>query len=277
MPSPNSTPAGRSYKLTFLSLAASILMAALVLSCGATEESTAPAASTADTPAPPTTTAPTEAPPTTAPDATRAPDPTKAPDPTRAPTATAVPDPTAAPEATQASEEATEPTRKFEIVAGSQGLFKVDETLRGVDVVVALETEEITGSIDIEAGTAIVALDLHSLVSDQPRRDRYVRERLFPSQPIATVEFADLGDIPDSFFETGEELAVTLTATVNVNGVDAELEFKVTARLDSDEDLVVLGITEFVWADFGMTAPVSSIFAVKDKVRAELLLYAKAN
>ena len=187
------------------------------------------------------------------------------------------PEPTQAPEATQASEEATEPTRKFEIVAGSQGLFKVDETLRGVDVVVALETEEITGSIDIEAGTAIVALDLHSLVSDQPRRDRYVRERLFPSQPIATVEFADLGDIPDSFFETGEELAVTLPATVNVNGVDAELEFEVTARLDSDEDLVVLGITEFVWADFGMTAPVSSIFAVEDEVRAELLLYAKAN
>ena len=271
------TPAGRSYKLTFLSLAASILLAVLVLSCGATEESTAPAASTSDKPAPTATTPSTEAPATKAPEATRAPDPTKAPDPTQAPTATTAPDPTPAPEATEAPDEAQETARVFEIVAGSQALFKVDETLRGVDVVVALETEEITGGIDIEAGTAIVALDLHSLVSDQPRRDRYVRERLFPSQPIATVEFTDLGDIPDSFFETGEELAVTLPATVNVNGVDAELEFEITARLDSDEDLVVLGITEFVWADFGMTAPVSSIFAVEDEVRAELLLYAKAN
>ena len=277
MPSLNSTLAGSPYKLTLLSLAASIVLAAFVLSCGATEESTVPVGGASDTPAPPTTTAPTEAPPITAPDATRAPDPTKAPDPTQAPTATTAPDPTQAPEATQAPVEATEPTRKFEIVAGSKALFKVDETLRGVDAVVALETEEITGSIDIEAGTATVVLDLHSLVSDQPRRDRYVRERLFPSQPIATVEFTDLGDIPDSFFETGEELAVTLPATVNVNGVDAELEFEVTARLDSDEDLVVLGITEFVWADFGMTAPVSSIFAVEDEVRAELLLYAKAN
>ena len=277
MPNPYSTPAGHSYNLTFLSLAASILLAVLVLSCGATEESTAPAASTSDKPAPTATTPPTEAPATTAPDATRAPDPTKAPDPTQAPTATTAPDPTPAPEATQAPVEATEPTRKFEIVEGSQGLFKVDETLRGVDVVVALETEEIAGNIDLEAGTAVVEIDLHSLVSDQPRRDRYVRERLFPSQPIATVEFGGLGDIPDSFFETGEELAVTLPATVNVNGVDAELDFEITARLDSDEDLVVLGITEFVWADFGMTAPVSSIFAVEDEVRAELLLYAKAN
>ena len=139
MPSLNSTPAGRSYKLTLLSLAASILIAALILSCGATEESTAPVASNPDPPVPSATSAPTEAPATKAPDATPAPDPTKASEPTRAPTATAVPDPTAAPEATQASEEATEPTRKFEIVAGSQGLFKVDETLRGVDVVVALE------------------------------------------------------------------------------------------------------------------------------------------
>ena len=271
------TPAGRSHKLTLLSLAASIVLAALVLSCGATEESTAPAASTSDKPAPTATTPSTEAPATKAPEATRAPDPTKAPDPTQAPTATTAPDPTPAPEGTEAPDEAQETARVFEIVAGSQALFKVDETLRGVDVVVALETEEITGGIDFEAGTAIVALDLHSLVSDQPRRDRYVRERLFPSQPIATVEFPNLGDIPDSFFETGEELAVTLPATVNVNGVDAELEFEVTARLDSDEDLVVLGITEFVWADFGMTAPVSSIFAVEDEVRAELLLYAKAN
>ena len=271
MPNPYSTPARRSYKLTLLSLAASILLAVLVLSCGATEESTAPAASTSDKPAPTATTPSTEAPATKAPEATRAPDPTKA------PTATTAPDPTPAPEATEAPDEAQETARVFEIVEGSQALFKVDETLRGVDVVVALETEEITGGLDIEAGTAIVALDLHSLVSDQPRRDRYVRERLFPSQPIATVEFAGLGDIPDSFFETGEELAVTLPATVNVNGVDAELEFEITARLDSDEDLVVLGITEFVWADFGMTAPVSSIFIVEDEVRAELLLYLKAN
>ena len=100
---------------------------------------------------------------------------------------------------------------------------------------------------------------------------------LFPSQPVTSVDFADLGDIPDSFFETGEELSVTLPATVHVNGVDAVLDFEITARLDSETDLVVLGVVEFTWADFGMTAPVSSIFTVADDVRAELLLYAKAN
>ncbi len=146
-----------------------------------------------------------------------------------------------------------------------------------MDIVVALETGELSGNIDLEAGTAVLELDLHSLESDQPRRDRYIREQLFPSQPITTVEFVTLGDIPDSFFGTGEEFMTTLPATVNVNGVSAELEFEITARLDSDEDLVILGVTEFTWADFGMTAPVSGFFNVADEVRAELLLRAKAN
>lgn len=266
-----SKPVRRSTRSVLLVLAASIVFAALILSCGGTDDSTAPQANPTNPPAPTATTPPTEV------SATRAPDPTQTPEPTSAPTATTAPDPTSAPEATEPPDEAMEPRWAFEIVDGSQGLFKVDEVLRGVDVVVALETGDITGNIDLEAGTANLELDLHTLVSDQPRRDRYVRERLFPSQPIATVKFTDLGDIPDSFFGTGEELTVTLPAIVNVNGADAELEFEITARLDSHVDLVVLGIAEFTWADFGMTAPVSSIFTVADDVRAELLLYAKAN
>ena len=271
MPNLNPTLLRPTRHLVLLSLATSILLAALVLACGGGDDSTAPQMSATEPPAPTATQPPTQAP------ATTAPDPTTAPEPTPAPAATNAPEPTAPPQATVATGDAMTPGRVFEIVEGSQALFKVDEVLRGVDVVVALETEEIIGGIDLEGGTATMALDLHTLVSDQPRRDRYVRERLFPTQPITTVDFSDLGDVPDSFFETGEELAVTLPATVNVNGVDAVLDFEITARLDSETDLVILGTTDFVWADFGMTAPVSSIFDVADEVRAELLLYAKAN
>ncbi len=262
------TSATRPKLLVLFGIVATIMLAALVMSCGGGEDPAAPQVSPTETPPPAATPAPTEAP------ATKAPEPTNPPDP--APTATTAPEPTAVPQATETPDEAMLPHRLFEIVEGSKGLFKVDEVLRGVDVVVSLETEDITGAIDLEGGTAILALDLHTLVSDQARRDRYVRERLFPAQPITTVDFADLGDIPDSFFETGEELSVTLPATVNVNGADAVLDFQITARLDSETDLVVLGVAEFTWADFGMTAPVSSIFTVADDVRAELLLHATA-
>ncbi len=162
----------------------------------------------------------------------------------------------------------------FNIGSGSRGLFKVDETLRGLDIVVALETDVISGIIDLNAGTVSVEIDLHSLQSDQSRRDRYVRERLFASQSIATVAFDALGDIPESFFTSGEELSTRLTATVNVNGADAQLPFDITARLDNGTDLVVLGTADFVWSDFGMDAPASNFYTVEDDVRVEILLEA---
>ena len=163
----------------------------------------------------------------------------------------------------------------FNIGSGSQGLFKVDETLRGLDIVVSLETNALTGSIDLDSGTADVEIDLQTLTSDQSRRDRYVRERMFPSQPVATVRFDSLGEVPDSFFSSGQELTTTLTATVNVNGVDADLDFDITARLDNGESLWILGTAQFVWADFGMTAPASGFYTVEDEVTVEILLQAQ--
>ncbi len=162
----------------------------------------------------------------------------------------------------------------FTIGAGSKGLFKVDETLRGADVVVSLETETLSGVVDFSSNSASVEIDLHTLVSDQSRRDRYVRERMFPNQRVATVHFSDLGDVPAPFLDSGAEHKTKLTGTVNVNGTDADLEFDITARLDNGSDLVILGTANFVWADFGMEAPVSQIFVVEDEVTVEILLLA---
>ena len=162
----------------------------------------------------------------------------------------------------------------FTIGAGSKGLFKVDETLRGADVVVSLETETLSGVVDFSSNSASIEIDLHTLVSDQSRRDRYVRERMFPNQRLATVHFSDLGDVPAPFLESGAEHKTKLTGTVNVNGTDADLEFDITARLDNGSDLVVLGTAKFVWEDFGMEAPVSQIFTVEDEVTVEILLQA---
>ena len=131
---------------------------------------------------------------------------------------------------------------------------KLPENLRGADIIVSLETETLNGVVDFKADNAVIEIDLHSLRSDQARRDRYVRERLFPGQPVATVRFADLGDVPASFIDGREELKTKLMATVNVNGTDADLEFDITARIDNGTDLVILGTSNFVWADFGMTA-----------------------
>ncbi len=168
----------------------------------------------------------------------------------------------------------SEAAPSYTVGAGSKALFKVDETLRGADVVVSLETEALSGVVDFRADSASLEIDLHTLMSDQSRRDRYVRERMFPNQPVATVHFADLGDVPAPFIDGNEELKTKLTGTVNVNGAEANLEFDITARIDNGTDLVVLGTANFVWADFGMEAPVSQIFVVEDEVTVEILLFA---
>ena len=64
-----------------------------------------------------------------------------------------------------------------------------------------------------------------------------------------------------------------MIATVNVNETDAEIELSVEARLDPDR-LLVLAKGDFVWADFGMTAPVSRLFVVTDDVHMEVLVSA---
>jgi polyisoprenoid-binding protein YceI len=165
-------------------------------------------------------------------------------------------------------------TGKYAVGPGSQGLFKVDETLRGADVVVALSTETLTGSVDFGTNRASVEIDLSTLTSDQARRDRYVRERMFPSQPIATVRFADLGDLPEDFFEGGVVHETTLTGTVNVNGSDTDLPFNITARFDIGDGLAILGKSKFVWSDFGMVAPESNFYTVEDEVTVEVVLQA---
>ena len=164
------------------------------------------------------------------------------------------------------------PAGVFAVGSGSKGLFKVDETLRGADVVVSMETETLLGVVDFTSNTASVSIDLHTLTSDQSRRDRYVREQMFPNEPIAMVHFPDLGDVPAAFFDGGMEHNANLRAAVSVNGTDTFLDFDITARLDNGTDLVILGKSHFVWADFGMTAPVSQIFQVEDDVTVEILL-----
>ena len=135
-----------------------------------------------------------------------------------------------------------------------------------------LRTGEISGEIVLSKGYASLVINLHALKSDQSRRDGYVRDRLFPRQPEATISITEFSEIPASFAD-GETITSSVIATVNVNATDAEIELSVEARLDPDR-LLVLAKGDFVWADFGMTAPVSRLFVVTDDVHMEVLVSA---
>ncbi len=118
----------------------------------------------------------------------------------------------------------------YSVGEGSEATFTVNEKLSRLpspnDAV--LRTGEISGEIDLSKGSAPLVINLHALKSDQSRRDSYVRDRMFPRQSEATTSITEFPEIPASFAD-GETFTSSVTATVNVNGTDAEIEFSIEA------------------------------------------------
>jgi hypothetical protein len=163
----------------------------------------------------------------------------------------------------------------FAVTDNSVATFTVREQLSSLPAPndAVLKTNAISGSVRLDGDDFVVSIDLHKLQSDQSRRDRFVRDQLFPRQPIATVSFGGITSVPGGL-ASGDEVALMREGTVNVNGQDAVIPFAITARLDGDR-LYVLGRADFTWQQFGMTAPRSQFFDVEDNVHVEVLVEAR--
>ena len=194
------------------------------------------------------------------------------------PTATARPtDTPAPPEPTQAPADTGREIGQIEGVTfvigeGSLATFTVEEKLARLplpnDAVVS--TKGLTGEVHFDGRPSVIEIDLHQLQSDQPRRDQYIRERMFPNHPIAVFTLDDAGPLPDGFTE-GQEVTTQLTGQLDIRGVQAPVSFDVEARDDGDV-IYILGRTSFVWEEFGMTAPNLGFVVVTDEVSVEVLL-----
>ena len=240
-----------------------------------------PACGADPTPTPVATSTPTTAPST---DTTADPTPTAAPAPSpdagTTDTATAAPaadTPTPPPADSPASAERSTGQVDgivFAVSDDSEATFSVGEVLAGVSVPnyeAVLRTTGLTGEVRLDGGESLVTVDLHSMMSDEPFRDRYVESRMFPGQPSASVAFGDLTPLPDGF-ANGDEVTTEVTGTLNINDMDVPLTFEVTARDDGDE-VFVLGRSMFTWDQIGEPVPTArSVVSVEDEVRVEVLL-----
>ena len=166
----------------------------------------------------PATAAPTEPAPTAEPTATAPPTvPPESVEPTEAPGQmyTPTPAPTEAPTPTEAAEETPADSgagpASFLVGEGSQITFTVEEELNRTPVRfdAVISGTGLTGFANLDGSPSVITLDLHSLESDQSFRDRFIRERMFPNTPTATVTFEQLPDLPQGFLD-GEETEGTL-------------------------------------------------------------------
>ena len=200
------------------------------------------------------------------------------PAPTDAPTA----QPTTAP-ATEEPTEVPEPgpveggpgPDSFIVGEGSQITFTVEEELNRAPVRfdAVISGSGLTGFANLDGSPSAITLDLHSLESDQSFRDRYIRDRMFPSTPTATVTFEKLPDLPQGFLD-GEETEGTLDGTLQIGDTVTPLTFDVMARLDPGV-INVLGKTTFTWEELGLGKPVVGPVAyLADEVRVQVLVVA---
>ena len=200
------------------------------------------------------------------------PTPTSAPADTPAPTAVPVDTPTQPPPAEPGSYEGV----TYVVGEGSEATFTVEEKLSSLplpnDAVV--RTTALSGEVHFDGRPSVIEIQLHELESDQSRRDRYIRERMFPNDPVATFTLPDSRPLPEGFSD-GNEVSIQITGQLELKGVQAPVIFQIEARDDGDV-VHILGRTSFVWSDFGMTAPiVGSFVSVTDEVAVEILISAR--
>lgn len=278
-PTPGKTQNRRLSRPALLLTAALFLALTTALACGGaapapTESPTLPAvaqpttaAATQPPAAPPPTVASTLPPAATVPPvatATAAPEPTNTPAATNPPPAAPIePDPPAA------------ATMAFTVAVGSEATFTVNEKLAWLDLPndAVMRTQSLSGSVYLDGRPSVIDLDLHSLTSDADRRDRYVRQRMFPDNPTATFTVTDLGDLPNPL-PPGEVITRQVAGELAINGVVKPIIFAVEARRDP-ETLFILGRTTFTWDELEIPPPnIPGRIQVKDEVSVEVLLSA---
>ena len=237
------------------------------------EATAEPAPTTSD--AAPATQVPTEPSPTAAPTATATPtEPAESPEPTKAPADTPTAVPTEAPEEVPSESEVGPDS--FIVGEGSQITFTVEEELNRTPVRfdAVISGTGLAGYASLDGSPSVITLDLHSLESDQSFRDRFIRDRMFPNTPEATVTFDQLPDLPQNFFD-GEETEGTLDGSLQIGDTVTPLTFDVIARHDGSV-INVLGKTTFTWDELGLGKPVFGPVAyLADEVRVQVLVVAR--
>jgi polyisoprenoid-binding protein YceI len=156
--------------------------------------------------------------------------------------------------------------------------YRVQEELASVGAKTAFgRTPDVTGSLTIEGTEATEATfdaDLTGLQSDDDRRDgqlanQGIQTAQFPTATFTLTEPIDFGEIPTD--ETA--VAVDATGDLTLHGVTKSVTSPLEAKLVGDT-IVVTGIYDITFADFGIEKPVSAaVLTIEDRGQMEFQLF----
>ena len=149
----------------------------------------------------------------------------------------------------------------FEQATGSFAGFRVDEELTIGEVTAVGRTGEVSGFIQLGAGSleaAEITVDMSAIASDRPLRDGRTRQALGTDQfPTATFVLTEPVALPADAAD-GTAFSLEAVGELTVKGVANPAVFALDAQL-VDDVIVVVGSTEVTFADYGVQAPSAPI------------------
>jgi polyisoprenoid-binding protein YceI len=154
--------------------------------------------------------------------------------------------------------------------------YRIKETFAGDTVKkdAVGRTPAVTGSLvvgDNEVESASVTADLRELESNRATRDNYVKNNGLESARFPEAKFVLSKPIPLGSVIKGETVKADAAGTLTVHGVSNPVTIPVEARWNGTT-IEVVGTTPIVLADYGISAPSTSVVSVEDNGSMELKL-----
>lgn len=170
-------------------------------------------------------------------------------------------------------------TRYVVAPAGNEARFRVREQLAGMDFPndAVGKTSQITGAIVVSADGKIVrdgssfTVELTSLVSDNSRRDGYIRRNTLQTDSFPKAVFVPTSakGLPAVLPATGET-AFELVGDLTIHGVSKPSTWQVKAVRSVSGAVTGTATTSFPFAEFRMTIPkVARVLSVDDRITLE--------
>jgi polyisoprenoid-binding protein YceI len=168
---------------------------------------------------------------------------------------------------------------KWTADAGSEAGYRIiEDTLVGEKTVTG-RTTTVTGTVTLAADAVTatdVTVELASMASDQPLRDRVFRDTIMQTTDFPTATFTQRGPVTiASVPPDGTALTIDVPGTLTVKGVAKPATAKLQAVM-ADGTISVVGTMDVKLADFGIAPPdLPGISTARDSAVVEFKLVLK--
>lgn len=173
---------------------------------------------------------------------------------------------------------------RFELSEGSRVSYRVREQLVGIRFLndAVGMTEAIEGTIVIRADGTVdssqsrLVVDVRTFVSDQDRRDNFLRRRILEVEQFPVAVFVprriEGSPLPSEDSETGFPIVgFQLVGDMTFHGVTREITWDVIATYDEDGLVEGKAMTTFPFSTFDVTRPrLPFLLSVEDEIRLEI-------